>query len=85
MDRLPSNPAGKNGLKPTPEHRLTNRELEILQLIVDGKSGKEIAAHLGLSAKTVAAHRGRIMTTLKIHKAAKLVVYAIRNGLASIL
>jgi DNA-binding NarL/FixJ family response regulator len=63
---------------------LTARELEILQLIVDGKSNKEIADDLGLSANTVAVHRANIMDALGIHKTAELVVYAIRNGLVNI-
>jgi DNA-binding NarL/FixJ family response regulator len=63
---------------------LTTRELEILQLIVDGKSNKEIADQLGLSVNTVAVHRANIMDALGIHKAAELVVYAIRNGLVNI-
>jgi len=63
---------------------LTPRELEILQLIVNGKSNKEIADELKLSANTVAVHRANIMETLGIHKTAELVVYAIRNGLVSI-
>jgi DNA-binding NarL/FixJ family response regulator len=64
-------------------YKLSARELEILQFIVDGKSNVEIASHLGLSASTVASHRANIMNGLKIHKTAKLVAYAIRNGLAS--
>lgn len=63
---------------------LTPRELEILQLIVNGKTNKEIADHLNVSANTVAVHRANIMETLGIHKTAELVVYAIRNGLVSI-
>jgi len=63
---------------------LTVRELEILQLIVHGKSNKEIAAVLGLSANTVSVHRANIMQTLDIHNTAALVVYAIQHGLASI-
>jgi DNA-binding NarL/FixJ family response regulator len=63
---------------------LTTRELEILQLIVDGKSNKEIADHLGLSVNTVAVHRANIMDALGIHKTAELVVYAIRNGLVNV-
>ncbi len=63
---------------------LTARELEILQLIVDGKSNKEIAKDLALSANTVAVHRANMMTSLGIHKTAELVAYAIRNGLVSI-
>jgi DNA-binding NarL/FixJ family response regulator len=63
---------------------LTTRELEVLQLIVHGKSNKEIAMVLGVSAHTVAVHRANLMQTLGIHNTAELVVYAIRNGLASI-
>ena len=63
---------------------LTGRELEILQLIVDGKSNKEIAEQLSLSANTVAVHRANIMDALGIHKTAELVVYAIRNGLVNV-
>jgi DNA-binding NarL/FixJ family response regulator len=63
---------------------LTQRELEVLQMIVDGKSNKEIAAVLDLSANTVAVHRANIMNTLGIHKTAELVVYAIRSGLVNV-
>lgn len=63
---------------------LTQRELEILQMIVDGKSNKEIASALSLSANTVAVHRANMMDALGIHKTAELVVYAIRNGLVNL-
>jgi DNA-binding NarL/FixJ family response regulator len=63
---------------------LTQRELEVLQMIVDGKSNKEIAAVLDLSANTIAVHRANIMNPLRIHKTAELVVYAIRAGLVSV-
>ncbi len=63
---------------------LTPREVEILQLICDGKSNKEIASQLELSANTVAVHRANIMDALGIHKTAELVVYAIRNGLVNV-
>jgi DNA-binding NarL/FixJ family response regulator len=63
---------------------LTPRELEVLQLIVNGKSNREIALILRVSANTVAVHRANLMQTLDIHNTADLVVYAIRNGLASI-
>jgi DNA-binding NarL/FixJ family response regulator len=65
-------------------HALTPRELEVLQMIVDGKSNKEIATALELSANTVAVHRANIMNTLGIHKTAELVVYAIRAGLVNV-
>jgi DNA-binding NarL/FixJ family response regulator len=67
-----------------PPLQLTPRELEVLQLIVHGKSNKEIAAVLNLSANTVAVHRANIMQTLDIHNTAELVVHAIRHGLVSI-
>lgn len=63
---------------------LTARELEVLQLIVNGKSNREIAHVLGLSANTIAVHRANLMQALGIHNTADLVVYAIRHGLASI-
>ena len=63
---------------------LTQRELEVLQMIVDGKSNKEIAAVLDLSANTVAVHRANMMDALGAHKTAELVVYAIRNGLVNL-
>ena len=61
--------------------RLTPREVEVLQLICDGLSNKEIAVRLGLSANTVAVHRARIMNTLDVHKTAELVMYALQHGL----
>jgi DNA-binding NarL/FixJ family response regulator len=63
---------------------LSTRELEVLQLIVHGKSNKEIAAVLGLSVNTVSVHRANIMQALDIHNTAELVVHAIRTGLVSI-
>jgi len=63
---------------------LSTRELEVLQLIVHGKSNKDIAVVLGLSVNTIAVHRANIMQTLGIHNTAELVVHAIRTGLVSI-
>jgi DNA-binding NarL/FixJ family response regulator len=71
-------------LKGERDAHLTPRELEILQMIVDGKSNKEIATVLDLSVNTVAVHRANIMDALGIHKTAELVVYAIRNGLVNL-
>ena len=64
--------------------KLSTRELEVLQLIVHGKSNKEIAIVLKLSVNTVSVHRANIMQALQIHNTAELVVYAIRTGLVSI-
>jgi len=74
----------KENLKGERNSGLTAREIEILQLICDGKSNKEIAAQLDLSVNTVAVHRANIMDALGIHKTAELVVYAIRNGLVNV-
>jgi len=64
--------------------KLSSREREVLQLIVDGKSTKEIADRLSLSENTVGAHRANIMRELGIHRTAELVVYAIRKRLVNI-
>lgn len=74
----------KTALRGERNAALTQRELEVLQMIVDGKSNKEIATALDLSANTVAVHRANIMNTLGIHKTAELVVYAIRAGLVNV-
>jgi DNA-binding NarL/FixJ family response regulator len=61
--------------------RLTPRQRQILQLIAEGQTTKEIAAHLGLSIKTVETHRTQLMERLDVHDIAGLVRYAIRTGL----
>ena len=61
--------------------RLTLREKEVLQLIAQGKSNKEIAVMLDISFNTVAVHRARVMETLGIHRTAELVLYAVKKGL----
>ena len=60
---------------------LTDREREVLQLIAEGLSSKEIAPVLGVSLKTVDSHRSNLMDKLDIHKVSGLVRYAIRMGL----
>ncbi len=75
---------GKFAEVPAEQPKLSTRELEVLQLIVHGKSNKEIAMVLELSANTVSVHRANIMQTLGMHNTAELVVYAIRTGLVSI-
>jgi DNA-binding NarL/FixJ family response regulator len=66
---------------PGPEDRLTPREREVLQLVAEGKTTKEIAAILSVSVKTADAHRTRLMQKLDIHDIAGLTRYAIRLGL----
>ena len=66
--------------KPEPtEDRITSREREILQLLSEGKSSKEVASVLDLSVKTAETHRSNIMRKLKIHNVTELVRYAVRN------
>ena len=85
--------AGKRVVDPglTPEReaadsldRLTQREKQILQLIAEGNSNKEVAALLGLSVNTVAVHRANLMEALGVHRTAELVLYAIRKGLVKV-
>jgi len=64
-----------------PADPLTGREREVLQLVAEGKTTKQIAKLLGVTPKTAESHRTRIMTKLKIHETAGLVRYAIRQGL----
>jgi DNA-binding NarL/FixJ family response regulator len=66
------------------EGKLTNREKQVLQLIAEGKSNKEIAALLDLSVNTVSVHRANLMEALGIHRTAELVLYAVRKGLVHI-
>jgi DNA-binding NarL/FixJ family response regulator len=70
-------------VKPDPLRDLTPRQREVLQLIAEGQSTKEIAYKLNLSVKTVEAHRGELMNRLDIHDVAGLVRFAIRTGLVT--
>ncbi|MBU0513743.1 MAG: response regulator transcription factor [Proteobacteria bacterium] len=63
---------------------LTDREREVLQLLAEGRTSKEIAGALDVSPKTVEAHRRQIMDKLDIHSVAGLTKYAIRDGLTSV-
>ncbi len=69
------------GDRELPEDPLTLREREVLQLVAEGRTNKEIADILGMSVKTAESHRARIMKKLGIHETAGLVRYAIRKGL----
>ena len=64
-----------------PPEPLSPREREVLQLVAEGKTTKEVAVVLGISVKTAESHRTRIMEKLDIHETASLVRYAIRRGL----
>src|SRR5579864_950357 len=60
-------------------NRLTSREREIVQLLAEGKSSKEVAATLGISVKTAETHRANIMRKLEVHSVSEVVRYAVKN------
>lgn len=64
--------------------RLTPREREIVQLLAEGKSTKEVAVALGLSVKTAETHRSNIMRKLELHSVSDLVLYAVRNNIVHV-
>ena len=73
-----------SGGKKEPFSQLTSREREVLVLIAEGQSNKEIADRLGIGVRTIETHRERIMRRLNIHSVAGLTKYAIANGLVSL-
>jgi len=64
--------------------RLTPREREVVQLIAEGKSTKEVAVALQLSVKTAETHRSNIMRKLELHSVSDLVLYAVRNNIVTV-
>jgi DNA-binding NarL/FixJ family response regulator len=64
--------------------RLTSREREVVQLIAEGKSTKEVAVALGLSVKTAETHRSNVMRKLELHSVSDLVLYAVRNNIVNV-
>jgi DNA-binding NarL/FixJ family response regulator len=68
----------------TGRNRLTPREREIVQLLAEGKSTKEVAVALGLSVKTAETHRSNIMRKLQLHSVSDLVLYAVRNNIVHV-
>jgi len=79
-DRLNPPTSGRTGRLPKKEVQLTSREMEVLQLIAEGKANKETAAELGIGMKTVEKHREHLMEKLDIHDTAGLTRYAISAG-----
>jgi DNA-binding NarL/FixJ family response regulator len=81
LERL--NPKSSNGSKPNDKKisKLTSREMEVLQLIAEGKANKETASELGIGIKTVEKHREHLMEKLDIHDTAGLTRYAIGAGI----
>ena len=76
-----SNPSApdRTAFNPSSRSRLTPREREVLQLLAEGKSNKEVAGILGISVKTAETHRANIMLKLDFHSVTELVRYAVRN------
>jgi DNA-binding NarL/FixJ family response regulator len=72
------------GGEPDEAARLTPRQREILQLLAEGCSAKEVAAQLGISTRTVEFHKYHMMETLKLHNSTELVHFAIKHGIVSI-
>jgi len=89
-ETLDSVRAGKHTPNPVAEDKhpnlrgLTKREIEVLRLIAEGRSTKEIAYHLNISFKTAVAHRTHLLQKLGIHESATLVRLAVRAGLVSL-
>jgi DNA-binding NarL/FixJ family response regulator len=77
LDKKPRTPAEND----VPSSRLTPRQREIVQLLAEGKSSKEVAVALNLSVKTAETHRANIMRRLNCHSVSELVRYAIRNNI----
>jgi len=67
-----------------PVDSLTPRQREVLQLLAEGRSGKEIAVSLGISARTVEFHKYQMMETLGLHNSAELVHFAIKHGIVEL-
>jgi DNA-binding NarL/FixJ family response regulator len=80
--------SGYHGANGTPKKELrsalTPREREVVQLLAEGKSTKEVASHLNLSVKTAETHRSNIMRKLGLHCVSELVLYAVRNGIVQV-
>jgi DNA-binding NarL/FixJ family response regulator len=81
LDRLNLPSSGRSGLLNKKMAQLTSREMEVLQLIAEGKANKETAAELGIGIKTVEKHREHLMDKLDIHDTAGLTRYAIGAGI----
>jgi DNA-binding NarL/FixJ family response regulator len=75
---------GAQAAAPQTRNRLTPREREIVQLLAEGKSTKEVAVALGLSVKTAETHRSNIMRKLELHSVSDLVLYAVRNNIVHV-
>jgi DNA-binding NarL/FixJ family response regulator len=87
-DMVLANYRSKNTTSPLPASanmpHLTSRERQVVQLVAEGKSTKEVASHLNLSVKTAETHRSNIMRKLGLHSVSELVLYAVRNNIIQV-
>jgi DNA-binding NarL/FixJ family response regulator len=74
----------ENGNEDDSNHVLTTREREVIQLLAEGKTSKEVASTLNLSVKTAETHRTNLMRKLDLHSVADLTRYAVRNGIVQV-
>ncbi len=79
LTNLSASPASLTNGTDTLKDRLTTRKREIIRLISEGSSSKEVATTLGISVKTADTHRANIMRKLQVHTVSELVRYALRN------
>jgi DNA-binding NarL/FixJ family response regulator len=75
---------GPGAVVADPTSPLTSREREIVQLLSEGKTAKEVAVALGISVKTAETHRSNIMRKLELHSVSELVLYAVRNNIVNV-
>ncbi len=78
------NPHRVRAAESGPTNRLTPREREVVQLLAEGKTSKEVAVALNLSVKTTETHRTNVMRKLDLHSVADLTLYAVRNGIVQV-
>ena len=72
------------GQSPGDNSRVTPRERQVIWLLAEGKTSKEIAAHLDIAVRTVEGHRANVMLKLRCHSLAEVIHYAIRNGMTTV-
>src|SRR5262249_10155968 len=78
------NPHRPTTMESSYRNRLTPREREVVQLLAEGKTSKEVAVAYNLSVKTTETHRTNIMRKLDLHSVADLTLYAVRNGIVQV-
>ncbi len=72
-------PAEPKNDAPPASRQLSARELEVMQLLAEGRTNKEVAGHLGIRVRTVESHRAHIMSKLRFHSLSDVVRYAVRH------